>query len=149
MNGLRTILLAGDGTLSLLYDLLSDENIRVRMLTRDAQLAAVLTRLRVDVEEGDLDDCPRIRRALKDVRTVIAAPRTMEEARNLIKVAAGADIDMLVIITAAREPLEAYAWSAGLEPRFVAPDDTRSIGPLINDEVDDTTWPGTSLPFFP
>ena len=87
-----------------------------------------------------LDDCTRIREAARSCESLIAIPATAEQARRVIKVIAGSEIDELVLaIRGDHSRLRVYARSLGLEPIFV---DAGSI-----EEIEERKCHGFVLPY--
>ncbi|HEX6178411.1 MAG TPA: NAD(P)H-binding protein [Thermoanaerobaculia bacterium] len=145
----RVILLAGDGARAPLHELLADGSVHVRVLTRNEEFAAVMKRLRADVEEGDLGDCASIRKAMRGAYGVVAAPETIEEGRNVLKVAAGSEIEELVMIANGDcGELESYASVVGAPAVFVEPARASAIASMFS-RNEDSPCLATSLPFFP
>ena len=138
MNRPRTILLAGEGARAVVHELLADGSIHVRVLTRDETFAAVMRKLRADVEEGDLDDSAAIRKAMKGAYGVVAAPQTVDEGRNVLKVAAGSEIEAIVVIADGnRATLAEYAATLGSPATFVDPDGAGGIPSMFNAQTEE------------
>ena len=148
MSQRRTVLLAGQRSYPVLHELLSAGTVRVRVLTRDKALAAVLRRLGVAVYEGGLDDCGSIRAAAKGCCSVFGAPDSIEEGRNLIKVIAGSEVDQLLVSAHAREELTRYAESVGAELMFVGAESTGAAASILVEGHTESAHQPSSLPFF-
>jgi len=105
------LLIAGDT--SLVPKLMARYSVRV--LTCDADEAARLRGLGVDVIHGDLADVASIRTATKDCYAVVGVVDGPEQGRNLIKVVAGADVEQFVLhAREGREELDQYANALGI-----------------------------------
>ena len=149
MTRKSTILLAGEGACAILHDLLSSPGLAVRALTRNELRASVLRRLGVEMVEGDVDDCPSLRKAMRGCYGVFAATQSLEDGRNVIKVAAGADIEQFVCAAAeGREQLEQYARNLGLHATFVDPSSPADAALMLM-PYEEMPCRSFSLQFFP
>ena len=149
MTSKSRILLAGEGACAILHDLLSCPDVAVRALTRNELRASVLRRLGVEMVEGDVDDCPSLRRAMRGCYGVFAVTHSLEDGKNVIKVAAGADIEQFVCAAAeGRDQLEQYARSLGLHATFVDPASPSDAAVMLL-PYEETPCRSFSLQFFP
>lgn len=149
MRTVPTVLLAGDGACAILHDLLASSQVAVRALTPNEVRATVLRKLGVETIEGDVDDCPSLRRAMRGCDGVFAATGSIEEGRNVIKVAAGADIEQFVCAAAeGRNELEAYARCLGLHATFVDPAAPSGAASMFI-SYEEMPWRSSCLQLFP
>jgi hypothetical protein len=129
------ILLAGrqDAVAAIVQPLVS-AGFAVRLLTRDA--VALSMAGRIELAEGSLAEAATIRRAARGCYGALAAPVEVSEARNIIRVLAGSEVELLVIAGEEyRETLQKYARALGSDPLFIASEILTSSVDLFHREL--------------
>jgi hypothetical protein len=106
----------------------------VRLLTRDSVAPSIAGR--IELVEGSLAEPATIRRAARGCSGALAAPVEVSEARNIIRVLAGSEVELLVIAGEEyRETLQKYARALGSDPLFIASESLTSSVDFFHREL--------------